>query len=220
MIRSATVLLVGLTGGIGSGKSTVSALLAEKGAVIVDADRIAREIVEPGEPALARIVERFGTGVLDAGGRLDRAKVAAIVFNDRDALAALEAITHPAIGARMAQRIQEEAGTDHVVVLDIPLLVDKGRYPTRATIVVDTDPELAVRRVVDQRGLPEADVRARMANQISREERLALADFVVRNDGSLDDLRAEVDRCWTWLQELAESGDGDADEQGVAQHGE
>lgn len=219
MIRSAAVLLVGLTGGIGSGKSTVSALLAEKGAVIVDADRIAREIVEPGEPALAQIVERFGD-VLDADGRLDRAKVAAIVFNDKDALKDLEAITHPAIGARMAQRIQEEAETDHVVVLDIPLLVDKGRYPTSGTIVVDTDPELAIRRVVEQRGLPEADVRARVANQITREERLALADFVVRNDGSLDDLRAEVDRCWAWLEELAEARDDDSNEHGVAQQRE
>ena len=202
MIRSAAVLLVGLTGGIGSGKSTVSALLAERGAVIIDADRIARDVVEPGQPAYDKVVERFGRDVLDADERIDRPKLAAIVFGDRDALKDLERITHPAVGERMTQRMAEESTTDHVVVLDVPLLVEKGSYETSGTIVVDTDPDVAVARVVAQRGMQEDDVRRRMAAQVSREERLGKADFVIRNDGSMEDLRAEVDRCWLWLQQL------------------
>jgi dephospho-CoA kinase len=202
MIRSAVVLLVGLTGGIGSGKSTVSAMLAERGAVVIDADVVAREVVEPGQPAYAAVVERFGPGVVAADGTLDRAAIAAIVFNDRDALKDLEAITHPAVGARMVELMQAQADTENVVVLDVPLLVEKGTYETAGTIVVDVDPEIAVRRLVEQRGMSEGDARRRMAAQVSREERLAKADFVIPNDGSLEALRSEVDRCWTWLEEL------------------
>lgn len=203
MIRSAVVLLVGLTGGIGSGKSTVSAMLAERGAIVIDADVIAREVVEPGQPAYAAVVERFGRGVVAPDGTLDRAAIASIVFNDRDALKDLEAITHPAVGARMVELMQEQADTDHIVILDVPLLVEKGTYETAGTIVVDVDPEIAVRRLVEQRGMPEDDARRRMAAQVSREERLARADFVIANGGSLADLRAEVDRCWQWLHQLA-----------------
>lgn len=206
MIRSAAMLLVGLTGGIGSGKSTVSALLAERGAVVVDADVIAREIVEPGEPAYEAVVERFGPGVVLPGGALDRPAIAAIVFDDREALRDLERITHPAVGVRMAERMAEEAATDHVVVLDVPLLVEKGTYATAGTIVVDVDPEVALRRLVDQRGMDEADARRRMANQVSRDDRLAKADFVIANGGTLEDLRAEVERCWAWVQDLARTG--------------
>jgi dephospho-CoA kinase len=205
MIRSAVVLLVGLTGGIGSGKSTVSAMLAERGAVVIDADVIAREVVEPGQPAYAAVAERFGPGVVAADGTLDRAAIAAIVFNDRDALKDLEAITHPAVGARMVELMQAQADTENVVVLDVPLLVEKGTYETAGTIVVDVDPEIAVRRLVEQRGMSEGDARRRMAAQVSREERLAKADFVIPNDGSLEELRAEVDRCWTWLEKLRAS---------------
>lgn len=203
MIRSAVVLLVGLTGGIGSGKSTVSAMLADRGAVVIDADVIAREIVEPGQPAYDKVVERFGPTVVGDDGRLDRPAIAAIVFNDRQALTDLEAITHPAVGARMTELMAAQTDTDHVVVLDVPLLVEKGTYTTAGTIVVDVDPEIAVRRLVAQRGMDEADVRRRMAAQVSREERLAKADFVVSNDGTPDELRAEVDRCWRWLQQLS-----------------
>jgi dephospho-CoA kinase len=203
MIRSAVVLLVGLTGGIGSGKSTVSAMLAGRGAVVIDADVIAREVVEPGQPAYDAVVQRFGSDVVGADGALDRAAIAAIVFNDKAALKDLEAITHPAVGARMVELMQLQAGTDNIVILDVPLLVEKGTYETAGTIVVDVDPEIAVRRLVEQRGMSEDDARRRMAAQVSREERRAKADFVIENGGTLEELRAAVDRCWAWLQELA-----------------
>jgi len=205
MIRSAVVLLVGLTGGIGSGKSTVSAMLAERGAVVIDADAIAREVVEPGQPAYDRIVERFGPAVVTDDGTLDRAAIAAVVFNDRDALKDLEAITHPAVGVRMSELMAAEADTDHVVILDVPLLVEKGTYETAGTIVVDVDPEIAVQRLIQQRAFGEADARARIANQASREDRRAVADRVIDNSGTIDELRAQVDDVWSWLRRLPQT---------------
>ncbi|HZQ27005.1 MAG TPA: dephospho-CoA kinase [Acidimicrobiales bacterium] len=189
------MLVVGLTGGIGSGKSTVSALLAERGAVVVDADAIARQVVQPGGPAHDALVERFGT--------TDRPTIASIVFNDPAALADLNAIVHPAVGAEIARRLQDEAGTDHVVVLDIPLLVEsKNPYAVAGVIVVDVPVDVAVSRLVEQRGMAEADVRARMAAQAAREERLAKADFVIDNAGTREHLAAEVERCWAWVRSL------------------
>src|SRR6266513_2614218 len=176
------MLVIGLTGGIGAGKSTVSRLLAERGAVIVDADLIARQVVEPGGPAYQGVVDRFGEDVLLDAGALDRAALAEIVFADPDALKDLNDIVHPAVGAVIAERLAEEADTDHVVILDVPLLVESGRSNTTGTIVVDCPPEEALQRAV-ARGLPEDDVRRRMANQVSREERLAKADFIVDNSG-------------------------------------
>lgn len=198
------VLLIGLTGGIGSGKSTVSALLAERGAVVVDADAITRELQQPGTPVLAAMVERFGDGILAADGTLDRQAVADIVFTDADALADLGRVVHPAVGAEIARRLQDEAETDHVVILDVPLLVESGRDDMVALVVVDVDPEIAVRRLVDQRGMREDDARARMARQASREERRARADVVIDNSGSLEDLRAAVAAAWPRLVALAE----------------
>ena len=162
------MLLIGLTGGIGSGKSTVSALLARRGAVIIDADAITRELQQPGTPVLAAMVERFGSGILAADGTLDRQAVADIVFADAAALADLNKIVHPAVGAEIADRLRAEAGTDHLVVLDVPLLVESGRDDLAGLVVVDVDPEVAVRRLVAQRGMREDDVRARMARQASR----------------------------------------------------
>jgi dephospho-CoA kinase len=197
------VLLVGLTGGIGAGKSTVSALLAEKGAVIVDADAITRQLQRPGEPVFAAMVERFGAGIVAADGTLDRQAVADLVFSDSQALADLNAIVHPAVGAEIARRLGEEAETDHLVILDVPLMVEGGRTGFVGLIVVDVDPEIAVQRLVDQRGMREDDARARMARQASREERLAKADRVIDNSGTLDDLRRQVDEAWTWILGLA-----------------
>jgi len=207
MIRSPPMLVVGLTGGIGAGKSTVSQLLGERGAVIVDADLIARQVVEPDGPAYQGVVARCGTAVLLGDRTLDRPRLAEIVFNDPAALADLNAIVHPAVGAVIAERLADEASTDHVVVLDVPLLVESGRSNTAGTIVVDCPPEEALRRAV-ARGLPEDDVRRRMANQVSREERLAKADFVVDNSGPESALPAEVDRAWSWIQSL-HPGSGD-----------
>jgi dephospho-CoA kinase len=197
------MLLVGLTGGIGSGKSTVSAMLAARGAVVIDADLLAREVVEPGRPAYEKVVERFGPDVVAADGTLDRPKLAAVVFADTAALKDLEAITHPEIGKLMAERMAAEAQTDHVVILDVPLLVESGRTETGGTIVVDCPPDVAVERLVEQRGIPEDDARRRMAHQVSREERLAKADFVVVNAGTREQLEREVDRLWTWIEERA-----------------
>jgi dephospho-CoA kinase len=196
------VILVGLTGGIGSGKSTVSALLAARGAVIVDADAITRDLQQPGQPVLAAIVDRFGPEVLLPDGHLDRAALAAIVFPDPDALRDLNAIVHPAVGAEIARRIAAEQDTDHVVVLDIPLLAENPRDGLATTIVVDAPVDVAVERLVRSRGMTEEDARARVARQATREERLARADRVVDNSGSVADLEREVDELWSWLVSL------------------
>jgi dephospho-CoA kinase len=196
------VLLVGLTGGIGSGKSTVSAALARRGAVVIDADAVVRELQSPGGTVLAAMVEHFGPGILHADGTLDRQGVADIVFGDDAQLKALNAIVHPAVGAEIDRRIAEQRDGDAVVVLDVPLLVESKAYTTGGTIVVDTDPDIAVDRLVRFRGFTEEDARARMARQATRDERLAAADFVVANDGVPEALDAQIDACWAWIQEL------------------
>ena len=183
---------VGLTGGIASGKSTVSELLAGFGAVIVDSDKIAREVVEPGTPGLAQVVAEFGPSVLTESGALDRAKVGEIVFADEGARGRLNAIVHPLVGARSAEL--EEAGrtAGKLVVNDIPLLVEVGYAPFfDEVIVVDVPVETQVERAI-ARGMTEIDARARIAAQVSREERLAAATYVIDNTGTLDDLRKRV----------------------------
>jgi len=196
------MILVGLTGGIGSGKSTVSALLAAKGAVVIDADAITRAVQQPGQPVLAAIAERFGREVLAPDGSLDRPRLAAIVFSDPAALADLNAIVHPAVGAEIARRVEAERRTDHVVVLDIPLLVEGGRYRTAGLLVVDTPVDTAVARLVQFRGMDEADVRARIGRQATREQRLAVADRVIDNSGDAAALAAQVDDAWKWMLSL------------------
>jgi dephospho-CoA kinase len=199
------MFLVGLTGGIGSGKSTVAAALEERGAAVVDADAISREIMEPGGLAYGPVVERFGPRILHEDGRVDRPALAALVFGDSDALAALNGITHPLIGQVMAERMAEAAGRSQIVVLDIPLLniATKDRFTFSAVVVVDTPEDVAVRRLVSQRGFSEEDARGRMAAQISREERRKLADLVIDNSGDRATLDAEIDRAWSWLSERA-----------------
>nr|WP_236757704.1 dephospho-CoA kinase [Aeromicrobium sp. PE09-221] len=187
---------VGLTGGIGSGKSTVSALLEEHGAVIVDYDLLAREVVEPGEPALDAIAERFGDEVLTPAGELNRPALGAVVFADDAARKDLEAITHPAIRQR-AESVERQAGPDAVVVHDNPLLIEMGAAAhCDAVLVVDVPSEVQIARLVGARGMEEADARARIAAQASREERLTHADHVIDNSGSLDQLRDAVDAIW------------------------
>jgi dephospho-CoA kinase len=196
------MLLIGLTGGIGSGKSTVSARLAEHGAVIVDADAIVHELQRPGEPVLAAMVERFGPEILEADGTLRRQAVADIVFNDADALRDLGAIVHPAVHAEIERRIAEQVGGDRVVILDVPLLVESGRDDMVGTIVVDVDPEVAIARLVEHRSFAEADARARVARQASREQRVAKADFLIDNSGTVAELEAQADAAWAWIQAL------------------
>lgn len=194
------VLVLGLTGGIGSGKSTVSALLEQKGAVVIDADRVVRELQQPGEPVFDAMVDAFGPEIVAADGTLDRQAVADLVFGDDEKLAALNGIVHPAVGAQMAEQLVALEGTDQVVILDVPLLVEKGGYDTAATVVVDVDPEIAVQRLVEHRGFSEDDARARIARQASRDDRLARADVVIDNAGTVDDLAPQVDALWERIE--------------------
>ena len=203
------MLLVGLTGCIGAGKSTVSVLLAEHGAVIVDADQIARDLQAPGAPLLQRMADRFGSHILRDDGSLDRAAVAAIVFGESDeaklALKDLNGIVHPAMQDEITRQIGEHADTDRVVVLDFPLLGENPRDDIAATVVVDVATEVAIERLVGLRGMDESDARNRIASQISREDRLATATHVIDNSGDLDALRDQVDGLWGQLIELRDA---------------
>lgn len=197
--------LVGLGGGIGAGKSTVSKLLSERGAFIVDADLVARQVVEPGTPALAKIVERFGPEMVDADGALRRQALAGVVFNDAQALADLNAITHPAIAVEMTKQVQAHVGTDHVVIYDAALLFDSAKAGMVGRMVVDVDPAIAVQRLMAYRGFSEDDAKARIASQMSREERLSKADFVIDNSGTLEALVPQVDAALAWIASLPPS---------------
>ena len=189
------MLRIGLTGGIGSGKSTVSRLLAAHGAVIMDADRIAREVVEPGTPGLGAVVEAFGPQVLAADGSLDRPALAAVVFSDPEARRRLDAIVHPLVRRRTAELVAQ-APTGAVVVNDVPLLVETGQASSYdLVVIVEADPETRVARLV-QRGLTEDDARARIAAQATDEQRRAVADVVLDNSGTPEELAAQVDRFW------------------------
>ena len=197
---------VGLTGGIGSGKSTVAAGFVKRGGFLVDADAIARQVVEPTGRAFAPLVDRFGGSVVGPGGTLDRNALAKIVFNDKSALADLNRITHPAIRELMEEQAAEaEKSASDIVILDIPLLdlEGKARLSLASVVVVDVPTEVAISRLVAHRGFEDADARARTRAQMSREERLSLADLVVDNSGGRDDLESEIDRVWSGLVEIA-----------------
>ncbi|MBG7604270.1 MAG: dephospho-CoA kinase [Actinobacteria bacterium] len=197
------MIVVGLTGGIGAGKSTVSSMLAERGAAIVDADQIARDLQAPGSLVLTSMAERFGAQIINSDdGSLDRAAVAQIVFSDEQALKDLNGIVHPAMQDEIQRQIDEHRDTDRIVVLDFPLLGENPRKGLSATIVVDIPVEVAVQRLVDQRGMDEDDARARITSQISREERLATATHVLDNGGDMAMLSGQVDELWTGLSEL------------------
>ncbi|MFF0410155.1 dephospho-CoA kinase [Kitasatospora sp. NPDC004745] len=193
------MLKIGLTGGIGAGKSEVSRLFAARGAVIVDSDVIAREVVAPGTAGLAAVVAEFGPEVLRPDGALDRPALGAVVFADPDRLRALNAVVHPLVRARSAE-LEAAAAPDAVVVHDVPLLAENGLAPLYdLVVVVDAADEVRVGRLVELRGMTEEEARARMAAQASRADRLAIADVVIDNGGPLDALEARVEEVWAEL---------------------
>jgi dephospho-CoA kinase len=197
------MLLVGLTGGIGSGKSTVARMLQDRGAVVLDADGFARAAVVAGSPGLRGIVGRFGRDILTAEGELDRPKLASIVFADPKALADLEAIVHPEVRRMIADGIQENLDADRVVVLVNPLLIEMGTHrDCDVVVVVSVSPDTQIARSV-ARGMVEEDVRARIAAQLPLEERARTADVLIDNEGSLADLEREIDVLWRQLEARA-----------------
>ncbi|NGO45675.1 dephospho-CoA kinase [Streptomyces ureilyticus] len=193
------MLTVGLTGGIGAGKSEVSRLFVEYGAVLIDADKIAREVVAPGTPGLAAVVDTFGEDILTPDGSLDRPKLGSIVFTDPDRLAQLNSIVHPLVGAR-SRELEAAASQDAVIVHDVPLLAENGLAPLYdVVVVVDAAPETQLDRLIRLRGMTEEDARARMATQATREKRLDTADIVIDNDVPLEELERRVREVWADL---------------------
>jgi dephospho-CoA kinase len=198
------VLLVGLSGGIGSGKSTVAEALADRGAVLVDADTIAREVVEPDHPGFAAVVARFGLGVLDDHGRLDRSALARIVFADEEARRDLNAIVHPLVAAETQRRVAA-APPGSVVVMDVPLLVEAARGGYDLVVIVEAPEEVRLKRLAS-RGMDEAEARRRMSAQASDAERRAVADVVLDNSGSREELDRQVDALWADLTARLQKG--------------
>ena len=198
------MLLVGLTGGIASGKSTVSAMLAERGAEVIDADHIARQVVMPGTPAWCKIREHFGPGVLHPDGQIDRQALADLVFADKTKLALLNEITHPAIFARIADRLEAHHGTDEIVVLDAALLLEAGLAEGVDVVIVVNSPRAIQVERLAAKGVGERDASNRIAAQLEPEKRLARADIVIDNSGSVEKLGRRVDEVWEELQRLLE----------------
>jgi len=197
------MLMVGLTGGIGAGKSVVARRLAELGAVVIDSDALAREVVRPGTEGLSEVVAAFGPEVLTPSGELDRTALGRIVFDDEEKRRTLEGIIHPRVRERAAE-ITAAAASDAVVVNDVPLLVEAGLARLYQVVIVVLAPEeVRIRRLAQDRGMSEADARARIAAQATDEQRLAVADIVITNDGDLDALHAQVDRVWAELRSRA-----------------
>ncbi len=195
------MLAVGLTGGIGSGKSAVADLLVERGAVLIDADQVARDVVAPGGPAYQPLIDRFGQRIVATDGTIDRQALANIAFADEESRLALNAITHPAIGIRMIEMRDAFADTDHIVVLAIPLLTALHRETVKLhkVVVVDTPTDIALERLLAHRGFDKADAEARIRSQISRKERAKEADYVLDNSGDRPALEREVAKLWDWL---------------------
>ena len=196
------MILIGLTGGIGSGKSEVSRLLVARGAEIIDADLIVRELQQPGAEVYNKMVEIFGGEIIASDKSLDRAAIAAKVFSDENLLKTLNDLIHPIVRRVMNERVESFRKTDKVVVLDIPLLVENPREGLDGVLVVDLEIEIAVARLVDQRNMKLEDARARVAKQATREQRLAIANHVIDNSEDRDSLAKKVDAAWSWIHSL------------------
>ena len=196
-------LEIGLTGGIGSGKSTVSAGLVKRGAVLVDADAIVRDLQKPGKPVFKKMVERWGEKIITNEGELDRQAVADIVFKDAEELAALNEIVHPLVREEIANQREKYIKGNDPIILDIPLLIESGYENLSGIIVVDLHTEEAVERLVKYRGFSREDALNRISSQVDREERLSKADFVIDNNGDLDSLENEIDKVWSWIKGLS-----------------
>ena len=196
------MILIGLTGGIGSGKSEVARLLTARGAEVIDADLIVRELQQPGAEAYEKMVELFGPEVVGADRALDRAAIAKKVFTDESLLKTLNQLIHPIVRRVMNERVESFRSTDKVVVLDIPLLVENPREGLDCVLVVDLDSELAVKRLVEQRNMNVDDARARIAKQATREQRFAIANHVIDNSGDRNELSQKVELAWSWIKSL------------------
>ncbi len=196
------MILIGLTGGIGSGKSEVARLLTARGAELIDADQIVRELQQPGAEVYTKMVAIFGNEVVAQDQTLDRAAIATKVFSDATLLKTLNELVHPIVRRVMNERVESFRGTSKVVVLDIPLLVENPREGLDGVLVVDLDVELAIERLVEQRNMKIDDARARVAKQATREQRLAIADHVIDNSGDRDQLVKKVDVAWSWIISL------------------
>ena len=196
------MILIGLTGGIGCGKSEVSRLLADRGAIIIDADLIVRELQLPNGEIFNQMVEMFGDSVVADDGTLNRGAIANEVFKDKGILKKLNELIHPVVRRVMNERVKSYSDTSKVVVLDIPLLVENPREGLDGVVVVDLDPEIAVERIVEQRKMNIDDAKARVANQSSREQRRAIANFIIDNSGDRKALDLQVDAAWSWINAL------------------
>lgn len=196
------MILIGLTGGIGCGKSEVSRLLQKRGAVVIDADLIVRELQQPGQEIFVSMVEMLGDKVVASDGSLDRAAVANEVFKDAELLKKLNLLIHPVVRRVMNERVESYQETNEVVVLDIPLLVENPREGLDGVLVVDLDPNIAIERIVEQRNMSIDDAKARVSRQSSREQRLAIADHVIDNSGDRGALANQVDIAWSWIKSL------------------
>ncbi|MAR49039.1 MAG: dephospho-CoA kinase [Acidimicrobiaceae bacterium] len=196
------LLEIGLTGGIGSGKSTAAAAFVEQGAVLIDADQIVRDLQKPGEKVFEEMLSKWGPDILTSEGELDRQLVANIVFADPEELAALNMIVHPAVREEMTNRRQAFAETDNTVILEIPLLVESGYRNFDAIVVVDVDTDTAVKRLVKYRSFDEEDARNRLERQVSRESRTEIADYVIDNNNSMGEFNNEILKCWEWIKSI------------------
>jgi dephospho-CoA kinase len=196
------LLEIGLTGGIGSGKSTAAAAFVKYGAALIDADQIVRDLQQPGEKVFEEMLSKWGSDILTSDGQLDRQLVANIVFSNPEELTVLNEIVHPAVREEMTIRRRIHLNTDNTVILEIPLLVESGYRNFDAIVVVDVDTEIAVERLVEHRSFEEEDARKRIEKQVERDSRTEIADYVIKNNSSIEAFEQEINKCWEWIESI------------------